>query len=1378
MGGKRAQVWTPAGEETWSGDDVSEAEALAAEAATEEYVLRRSSSGLNHHEHRSHGSKSHSVGGPDETARRKRAARKFGGSGGQGSGSGSGPGSTSHTPRSRSGSRGRLTAESGGEVRSESPGLGGLVVQDKEVLRQIERDLAQLARKQAEKHRSKQRREQRDAKDLERSASRLTGAGAAGNVLHTPLAAAVSQGGIREHVSGGNPTGGCGLGGGWSSKRGSFTSVTYSGASSDDDGDGASVASGSKSTPHEREREAAEEDAIITAIWRRRNSQHSLAVGHGGGGVSTPGGGGVPDSLRYIEVMSRYLSKRGVHASLLDELESSHADRAAAALVDLSETNVLMPEEEESAAGYEGVSAGEAEASALKRSPSDAAAAALAMLPLEPTPSPVSVENALRRFPSSASPHTPLPSTPGTLSPSAVPFTFDGRLVSSTPKEEEENIRSALGASIAHMVGSGAVPGAEEVMAAAMADRSPLEQATAMADRGPEAMTPTFGAEATARASVRQAGECLRAALAASTSDPTDSGLFLGDAQRASADLLHELEKALDSCQRAVASLSLRPCETETLETGDGGGGRNGTGRDCEAGLAAAAAGAHQRLGAVLLEEVTAGSAYAAETFRKLTEAITRASEEEAAAGEAADQATAADLADETGAAAAAAVAAEHMADEAAEQTAAALVRAAHAGAWVAQHLSVTFGWSRRVASWAGKPPAPRAYTAEEGEGEVGEVQRYALLRQAETTAAAARVADEAYTHATFEMFIPWAKYMGIAVAAAPRAVEDEEDKVATRRSFLRSLWVQTFIAQSCVQGFFIEARLAHKGVDWDLEPLMLAVKQVIYVATTVENQLHTTAASPGGISASTAPLPAAEAVVFGSPQRLASAPRDADAPGTRTQLSAAHPAAGDGSAAAVASASRDYIDALWTSVSQVKSLRFKEEIRIGRGGFSNVLRATWRGSTVAVKVLDPKKINGDVVNAMKNEVTAMTANRHPHIVTVLAVCMQASSASIIMEHCKLGSLSDVLAKTRRTPERLCWRVRLLMASDAACGLAYLHSSSNQIAHRDINTQNLLVTEDMRVKIADFGLSRLVRRHGGGVGGGKSDDRGKGGGGTGKDDAGFGMDEHERDAISGGLRSCLFHAPEVISADATTRFGPSADVFSFGCVLWCLATLAPPWEEVQKEHEDQPDMVKFMNIMQCVAERVTKGDRLPLPPLVPMASLLPPTPPRPKSPLSAAFKTTAKDPVLAPTSSEPIEWSLPFAQQTKLVNVIDQCFRSDPEERPSMASVLQELRIMRREERKREFNAHPPPQEWDEDFIPPGVPHMSGTNFPSLAPKLEENLVRSREKPSGKGETAADVDSAFFMGSAGLSNTDTLRVAAGALLAGMLLGALCMRQLK
>ena len=154
-----------------------------------------------------------------------------------------------------------------------------------------------------------------------------------------------------------------------------------------------------------------------------------------------------------------------------------------------------------------------------------------------------------------------------------------------------------------------------------------------------------------------------------------------------------------------------------------------------------------------------------------------------------------------------------------------------------------------------------------------------------------------------------------------------------------------------------------------------------------------------------------------------------------------------------------DYIDALWTSVSQVKTLKFEKAIKIGRGGFSTVLRATWRGSTVAVKVLDPKKINGDVVDAIKREVTTMTANRHPHIVTVLAASVQLPDASIIMEHCLHGSLSDVLARARTR------RAAVLARADAHGvgrdgGLAFLHSSSNQIAHRDFNTSNLLVTED------------------------------------------------------------------------------------------------------------------------------------------------------------------------------------------------------------------------------------------------------------------------------------------------------------------------------
>ena len=65
----------------------------------------------------------------------------------------------------------------------------------------------------------------------------------------------------------------------------------------------------------------------------------------------------------------------------------------------------------------------------------------------------------------------------------------------------------------------------------------------------------------------------------------------------------------------------------------------------------------------------------------------------------------------------------------------------------------------------------------------------------------------------------------------------------ATRRAFLRSLWVQAFIAQSCVQGAFSTPRVAHfaksgDGFVRDFDQLVRAAMRVIAVGATVESQL------------------------------------------------------------------------------------------------------------------------------------------------------------------------------------------------------------------------------------------------------------------------------------------------------------------------------------------------------------------------------------------------------------------------------------------------------------------------------------------------------------------------------------------------------------
>ncbi|KAJ4461631.1 putative protein kinase [Paratrimastix pyriformis] len=216
---------------------------------------------------------------------------------------------------------------------------------------------------------------------------------------------------------------------------------------------------------------------------------------------------------------------------------------------------------------------------------------------------------------------------------------------------------------------------------------------------------------------------------------------------------------------------------------------------------------------------------------------------------------------------------------------------------------------------------------------------------------------------------------------------------------------------------------------------------------------------------------------------------------------------------------------------------------KIGEGGAGQVFLADLNGTPVAVKF----------------------------IVSLIGATFEAPQ-QIVTEYMARGSLDGLLAgRSARLPLQL----RLRMAYDMARGINYLHTLQPPIIHRDIKTANMLVTDDLRVKVSDFGISSLSQV--GGV------------------------------ATLGGTPE--FAAPEVLRDG---RYLLASDVFSFGVVLWELTTRQVAWKGVPRDQ---------------VITRVMQGDRLPAPPPSEFPAVF----------CELIGRCCAQDPVARPTMQQIVE---------------------------------------------------------------------------------------------------------------------------------------------
>jgi len=150
---------------------------------------------------------------------------------------------------------------------------------------------------------------------------------------------------------------------------------------------------------------------------------------------------------------------------------------------------------------------------------------------------------------------------------------------------------------------------------------------------------------------------------------------------------------------------------------------------------------------------------------------------------------------------------------------------------------------------------------------------------------------------------------------------------------------------------------------------------------------------------------------------------------------------------------------------------RYELEEKIGSGGMAIVYKAKCHllRRHVAVKILRPELVEDEnFVTRFKRESLAAASLSHPNIVNIYDVGEENGIYYIVMEYIRGKTLKEYIKEKRKLEWEEAVRIALQICS------ALKHAHKNGIVHRDIKPQNILVSEDGTIKVADFGIARAV----------------------------------------------------------------------------------------------------------------------------------------------------------------------------------------------------------------------------------------------------------------------------------------------------------------
>lgn len=199
-------------------------------------------------------------------------------------------------------------------------------------------------------------------------------------------------------------------------------------------------------------------------------------------------------------------------------------------------------------------------------------------------------------------------------------------------------------------------------------------------------------------------------------------------------------------------------------------------------------------------------------------------------------------------------------------------------------------------------------------------------------------------------------------------------------------------------------------------------------------------------------------------------------------------------------------------------------------GGFADIWKGRIGSQPVCLKVLrifmeheDKEKL----IHAFCHEALVWKQFRHPNVLPFLGVSTELFAPSFCLVSPWLSN-GDVIAFLKKNPDH----DHLTVFREIAEGLDYLHSYNPPIIHGDIRGANILITDDFRCCLADFGLAVVTETHG-------------------------------LTPTTGALRgSTRWLAPEIISPAQFPKCPKSArDIYAFGCTVLEIITGRPPYSQ-------------------------------------------------------------------------------------------------------------------------------------------------------------------------------------------------------------------------